>query len=70
MLNRNIVNIIVKYYDYNSFLFDFDTLEKYLDKVNWSHLSGNTNIPYTFFEEGSKVKEYLQVKWYPFLRKN
>ena len=59
MFNKDIVNIIIKYCDYNSFLFDSSLIEKYLDKINWDYLCKNTNIPYTFF------KKYLnKIDWY------
>ena len=51
--NKDIINIIVKYYDNNPFLFDPSFIEKYLDKIDWICLSKNTNIPFTFFEKYS-----------------
>jgi len=53
-LSLNIIKIISKYSNLNYFK------EKHLhtvaDKVNWINLSGNTNIPYTFFEE-----KYIEI---------
>ena len=52
MFNRNIVNIIIKYYDYNF-------IEEYKNKINWKYLSKNTNISYKIFEK------YLdKIDWY------
>ena len=58
MFGKDIVNIIVKYYDYFSFL------EKYKNKMNWNNLSRNTNIPYTFFEKYLEDPRYEdKINW-------
>ena len=52
MLNKNLIGIITNYVGFQKGInFEIPFYEKHLDKVNWSELSRNSNIPYTFFEK-------------------
>ena len=60
MLNKNLIGIITNYIGFQkgiNFEIPFylptgrKDREKHLDKLNWYSLSGNTNIPYQFFEK-------------------
>jgi hypothetical protein len=52
MLNKNLIGIITNYVGfYKGINFEIPFFEKHLDKVNWTSLSYNTNIPYQFFEK-------------------
>ena len=67
MLNKNLIGIISNYVGfYKGINFNIPFYEKHLDKVNWSYLSGNTNIPFTFFNKhlALQSKEMnIKVDW-------
>jgi len=69
MLNKNLIGIITNYVGfYKGINFNIPFFEKHIssceqlgvpNKINWSMLSENTNIPFTFFE-----KHLDKVDWF------
>ena len=49
-VSPNIIKIISKYCNNQYFYFKIHLFEKNLDKINWTFLSKNKNISYTFLE--------------------
>ena len=73
MLNHNLINIITNYVGfYKGINFNIPFFEENIDKVDWSSLSGNTDIPFTFFEKHISSCERLGVPdkldWYSLSR--
>ena len=69
MLNKNLIGIITNYVGfYKGINFNIPFFKKHLDKVYWSMLSENTNIPVTFFEKHISSCKQLgvpdKVNWY------
>ena len=65
MLNKDLINIIVNYVGfYKDLDFEIPFFEKHLDKVDWTRLSENSNIPVTFFEKQLKNENKDKVDLY------